>query len=60
MSRQWATRLAWAVCAIAIALTFTALVFLILNRSTPGVSTGGYSDGWQGRVAWTLGGVLIG
>jgi|RhiMetdeSRZDD1v2_1073273.scaffolds.fasta_scaffold246907_2 hypothetical protein len=41
MSRQWATRVAWAVCAIAIALTFTALVFLILNRSTPGVSTFG-------------------
>jgi len=35
VSRQTASRIAWAVCAISIALTFAALAFLILNRSTP-------------------------
>ena len=36
-----ASRAAWAACAICVALMFTALAFLVLNRSTPGVSNFG-------------------
>jgi hypothetical protein len=39
VSPRTASRLAWAGCAIAVALAFGALAFLILNRATPGVST---------------------
>ena len=55
MSRRGTTRLAWAVCAIAIALAFAALVFLILNSSTPGVSNFGSSrigDALFGSSSW--------
>jgi hypothetical protein len=41
VSRGAAARLAWAGCALAIALTLGALVFLILNRSTPDTGTFG-------------------
>jgi hypothetical protein len=41
VSRQTAGRIAWTVCAVCLALMFTALAFLILNRSTPGVSNFG-------------------
>jgi hypothetical protein len=54
MSRRGTTRLAWAVCAIAIALAFAALVFLILNSSTPGVSNFGSS-----RIGDALFGVVV-
>ena len=54
MSRRGTTRLAWAVCAIAIALAFAALVFLILNSSTPGVSNFGSS-----RIGDALFGIVV-
>ena len=36
LSADGAARLAWSVCAVSLALTFAALVFVVLNPTTPG------------------------
>jgi hypothetical protein len=41
MSARASAQLAWSVWVLAVSLTFAALAFLILNRSTPGASTFG-------------------
>jgi hypothetical protein len=58
-----AARLAWFACGLALALAFAALAFLVLNRSTPGISTLGsrVEDGIFGvaLLAFPIVGALV-
>jgi hypothetical protein len=44
VTQRTAARLAWAACGCALALLFTALAFVVLNRSTPGTTGSSVGD----------------